>query len=145
MDLPRPHDASDGQSTRQLYEKKKTWLHSLDRYTIIERTCFATVVGESAVGAVQDTILSLLPGDGRVKSIAECATGFRSFGESELLKFAGSCAQSVFDEADSLLQAIQSSRAPKFPPGNSPYLISLKTALAKFCTDDVGDRKGAVA
>lgn len=128
-ELARLHDATSGDEVKALFDKKRKWFHSLDRYCIIERTFFMNMVGASALAKVHQSILSALPSSTRAKTIDASVAEFRELGGSEFLRFAGASAQAVFDEANELLQALAASRIPKWPPGNSNYIKQLKDAM----------------
>lgn len=131
-DLARTFSAYSGDKIKSVFDKKKRWFHSLDRYCIVERSFFLSMVGESAMTKVQEDILKALPTVTATKTLEQSCQAFKSIADSEILRFAGASAQAVFDEANALLQALRASRLPTWPGGNSSYLKDLKVAMSLF-------------
>lgn len=144
IDLARVHLATSGDKIKAVFDKKKKWFHSLDRYCIIERSFFMSMVGESALTKVQDMILAALPSEGHLMSLPESVHKFKLIADSELLRFAGASAQAVFEEADGLLQALQSNRMPQWPTGNSDYFTTMQDRMGLFYSIGEPGSEGAV-
>ena len=137
LDLSKTHDAVGGDEIKSLFTKKKKWFHSLEKWSIIERNFFCSLVGQNAIDTIRHLIMDALPTAATNKSVSTSLMELRTLGESEALKFAGAEAKEVFNEVETIVERIHGQRHPNFPVGNNQYLCNLKTSMGLFLA--VGD------